>query len=151
VKFTDGYWQLRHGVRALYPAEVYDVAVEPDALTVYAPTRRIAKRGDTLNLPMLTVRCTAPAADVIAVEITHFAGGRPRSPQFDLTPDPSVALRTDIDDQQASLTSGALTARFARGGRFGLEFLADGQVLTASLGKAMALLSTDAEGPFVRE
>jgi hypothetical protein len=28
VKFTDGYWQLRDGVRALYPAEVYDVAAE---------------------------------------------------------------------------------------------------------------------------
>ena len=151
VKFTDGYWQLRQGVRALYPAEVYDVAVEPDALTVYAPTRRITKRGDTLNLPMLTVRCTAPAPDVIAVEVTHFAGGRPRTPQFALAADPAGAVRTEVDDHQASLTSGALTARFRREDGFGLEFLADGRVLTASLGKAMALLSTDADGPFVRE
>jgi alpha-D-xyloside xylohydrolase len=151
VKFTDGYWQLRDGVQARYPAEVYDVTVEPDALTVYAPTKRIATRGDTLNEPLLTIRCTAPAPEVIAVEVSHFAGGRPRLPQFALESDPGVSVRTDVDDLQASLTSGALTARFLRGGRFGLEFLVDGQVLTASLSKAMALVTTDAEGPFVRE
>ena len=151
VKFTDGYWQLRRGVQARYPAEAYDVTAEPDALTVYAPTRRITTRGDTLNEPMVTVRCTSPAPEVIAVEITHFAGGRPRFPQFALESDPAVTVRTDVDDHQASLTSGALTARFIREGRFGLEFLAGGRVLTASLGKAMALVSTDADGPFVRE
>src|SRR5918998_3348778 len=151
VKFTDGYWQLRRGVQARYPAEAYDVAAEPEALTVYAPTRRITTRGDTLNEPMVTVRCTSPAPEVIAVEITHFAGGRPRFPQFALESDPAVTVRTDVDDHQASLTSGALTARFIREGRFGLEFLAGGRVLTASLGKAMALVSTDADGPFVRE
>ena len=48
VKFTDGYWQLRDGVQARYPAQVYDVKVESDALTVYAPTRKIENRGDTL-------------------------------------------------------------------------------------------------------
>ena len=121
VKFTDGYWQLRDGVRARYPAEAYDVAAEPDALTVYAPTRRITTRGDTLNEPMVTVRCTSPAPEVIAVEITHFAGGRPRLPQFALASDPAVSVRTEVDDHQATLTSGALTARFPRGDRFGLS------------------------------
>jgi alpha-D-xyloside xylohydrolase len=62
---------------------------------------------------MLTVRCTAPAADVVAVEVAHFAGGRPRTPQFALHPDRAGTVRTEVDDRQASLTSGALTARFA--------------------------------------
>src|ERR671912_401932 len=103
VKFTDGYWQLRDGVQARYPAEVDDVAVEPGALTVFAPPRRITPRGDPLNEPMLTVRCTAPAPDVIAVEVTHFAGGRSRSPQFALEPDPAVPVHTSADDDQARL------------------------------------------------
>ena len=84
MKFTDGYWQLPTGVQARYPAQVYDVIVEPDALTVYAPTRMIESRGDTLNEPLLTVRCTSPAPDVISVSVEHFLGGRGRSPQFDL-------------------------------------------------------------------
>ena len=61
MKFTDGYWQLRDDVQARYPAQVYDVTAEADALIVYAPTRKIEHRGDTLNEPLLTVRCTLPA------------------------------------------------------------------------------------------
>ena len=60
MKFTDGYWQLQEGVQARYPAQVYDVAAEPEALTVYAPTRKIEHRGDTLNEPLLTVRAHPP-------------------------------------------------------------------------------------------
>jgi alpha-D-xyloside xylohydrolase len=125
VKFTDGYWQLREGVRARYPAQVYDVAVEPDALTVYAPTRKIAHRGDTLNEPLLTVRCTSPAPDVISVSVSHLLGARPRHPQFQLNTDPSVQVRTHLDNSQATITSGALAARFQRGDDWTLEFLAD--------------------------
>ena len=51
---------LREGVQARYPAQVYDVVAEPEALTVYAPTRKIEHRGDTLNEPLLTVRCSHP-------------------------------------------------------------------------------------------
>src|SRR5215216_5457490 len=82
VKFTNGYWLLRDGVHAHYPVEAYDVLEEPNALVVYAPTRKIEHRGDTLNLPLLTVRCTSPAEDVISVAISHFAGEQPRQPQF---------------------------------------------------------------------
>ena len=89
VKFTDGYWQLRTGVQARYPAQVYDVSVEPDALTVYAPTRKIRESRRHAQRAAAH-RCAAPhpAPDVISVSVGHFLGGRGRSPQFDLTPDP---------------------------------------------------------------
>ena len=144
MKFTDGYWQLRDGVQARYPAQVYDVVAEAEALTVYAPTRKIEHRGDTLNEPLLTVRCTSPAADIISVSVSHFLGARPRQPQFRLNTDPSVQVRTQVDDNQATITSGALTARFSRAERWTLEFLAGGSVLTASAGKAMALITKSA-------
>ena len=150
MKFTDGYWQLREGVQARYPAQVYDVAAEPEALTVYAPTRKIEHRGDTLNEPLLTVRCTSPAADVISVSVSHFLGARPRQPEFRINTDPSVQVRTQVDDSQATITSGALTARFSRGERWTLEFLANDIVLTASAGKAMALITSSGE-PYIRE
>jgi alpha-D-xyloside xylohydrolase len=150
VKFTDGYWQLREGVQARYPAQVYDVVAERDALTIYAPTHKIEHRGDTLNEPLLTVRCASPAPDVISVSVSHFIGARPRQPQFQLNTDPSVQVRTEVDDSQAAITSGALTARFGRGDRWKLEFLANGIVLTTSAEKAMALLTKSGEY-YIRE
>ena len=125
--------------------------VESDALVVYAPTEKIRHRGDTLNQPLLTVRCSSPAPDVISVAVSHFAGEQPRHPEFPLNTDPSVQVHTELDDSHATITSGALSARFERGEGWALEFLADGKVLTTSGNKAMALMSTDSDGHYVRE
>lgn len=65
MKFTDGYWLMREGVDAAYPAEAYDVVSQPDSLTVYAPTQRIRHRGDTLKGPLLTIHFSSPLPDVI--------------------------------------------------------------------------------------
>jgi alpha-D-xyloside xylohydrolase len=151
VKFTNGYWLLRDGVRAHYPAQAYHVSAEPDALVVYAPTRRIEDRGDTLNLPLLTVRCSSPAPDVISVAVNHFIGQQPRHPQFPLKTDPSVKINIEVDDSQATITSGALSARFERGEGWTLDFIADGRVLTSSGSKALAYISTDTDEHYVRE
>jgi alpha-D-xyloside xylohydrolase len=151
MKFTDGYWQLRQGVQARYPAEVYDLAVEPNALTIYAPTRKITHRGDTLNEPLLTVRCTSPASDVISVSVSHFHGTRPPRPEFRINVDPSVEVDIQVDAVAASFTSGALSARFRCEEGWGLEFLAGDIVLTGSLSKAMALITKDSGERYIRE
>ena len=151
MKFTDGYWQLRQGVQARYPAEVYDLAVEPNALTIYAPTRKITHRGDTLNEPLLTVRCTSPASDVVSVSVSHFHGTRPPRPELPLNVDPSVQVEIQVNDVAASFTSGALSARFRREQGWGLEFLAGDTVLTGSLQKAMALITRDSGERYIRE
>jgi alpha-D-xyloside xylohydrolase len=151
MKFTDGYWQLRPGVQARYPAEVYDLAVEPNALTIYAPTRKITQRGDTLNEPLLTLRCTSPAADVISVSVSHFRGIRAPRPEFRINVDPAVEVDIQVDDGAASVTSGALSARFSREGGWGLEFRAGDTVLTGSLNKAMALITRDTGERYLRE
>ena len=49
MKFTDGYWHIRPGVTPYYPAHVHEVEVEPGALTVYGPTKRLTHRSDTLT------------------------------------------------------------------------------------------------------
>jgi alpha-D-xyloside xylohydrolase len=151
VKFTNGYWLLREGVQARYPAQAYDVTVEPDALVVYAPTGRIRHRGDTLNRPLLTVRCSSPAPDVISVAVSHFTGQLPGHPEFPLNTDSSVQVHTELDDSHATITSGALSARFARGEGWALEFLAGGKVLTESGNKALALMAIHSNGHHVRE
>ena len=60
MKFTNGYWEIRPEVTAHYAAQAYAVQIEADAVTVYAPTRRVTTRGDTLNQPLITVRLSSP-------------------------------------------------------------------------------------------
>jgi alpha-D-xyloside xylohydrolase len=51
MKFTDGNWMMQPGIRAYYPAEAYDIEAGDSELTVYAPTKPIRHRGDTLDGP----------------------------------------------------------------------------------------------------
>jgi alpha-D-xyloside xylohydrolase len=143
MKFTDGYWLVRDGVKILHPRQAYRVDATAETLTVLAPTRRIESRGDVLNTPALTIECSSPLPDVIRVKLVHHAGAVDRGPHFALpgaeaaasTPPP--VLITD-DPSAASLTSGRLTVRFPRQGEWRVEFLADGEPLTASQSKGMA-------------
>ena len=67
MKFTDGNWMLRPGVQAGYPAEARDVELSEGTLTVYAPTRQIVHRGDTL---------TGPCGDFAPPSVAILRGGR---------------------------------------------------------------------------
>ena len=154
MKFTDGFWQTRPGVSALYAQEAYDLVVEPsiegDTVTAYAPTRVIERRGDTLNRPMLSVSLSSPLEGVIRVRIEHHAGGRPHQ-GFDL-----VGARTGVgsaarSEDGATLTSGGLTARIAEGAPWNLTFESDGAPLTSSGRKSIGYIGLDAGAPVPAE
>ncbi|GAB2824226.1 alpha-xylosidase [Actinocorallia aurea] len=150
MKFTDGYWLMREGVEAAYPAEILDASAGPGSLTLRAPVVHVRHRGDLLKGPMLTFECSAPAPDVVGVKITHFAGGLDRGPEFPLDTAPPETSG-EIGDEYASLTSGALTVRFRQGdSAWRMEAVAEGKVLTATSAKSTAYLTTP-EGAFVRE
>ncbi|AXG81949.1 alpha-xylosidase [Streptomyces paludis] len=150
MKFTDGYWTLRDGVEASCPVEAYHVTSDPDSLTVMAPVRRIKHPGDLTLGPVVTVRCTSPMPDVIAVEITHFKGVRPREPELPLDAPEPASVEVSVDAGEAVLTSGALSVRFARGDTWRMDFLAGGRVLTGSGANAMAVIE-DGGQSYVRE
>ncbi len=147
MKFTDGYWLMRPDVHAGYPAQVHDIDCAPDKLTVYAPATRIRDRGDLLNGPLLTITCTSPYENVIAVRLTHFHGGAARGPAFEL--DTERGGRARSDEHEAVFESGSLSVRFDRTD-WGMEFRAEGRTLTRSGVKAMAMLDTP-DGRFLRE
>jgi alpha-D-xyloside xylohydrolase len=149
MKFSDGYWMLREGVRASHPVEVLDVDAGPGAFTVHAPVQRIRHRGDLLKGPVVTVTCESPMPDVIGVTLTHFAGERRRGPDFELAADPTGEV--SVDEEAATLTSGALSVRVGREGEWGLDFLAGGRRLTGSAPKAQAVIDTDDGRHYVRE
>ncbi|BCJ61801.1 alpha-xylosidase [Micromonospora endophytica] len=153
MKFKDGYWQMRPGVRGSYATAAHDVTVGAQAIRVLAPAKPIGRRGDTLDGPVLRVDLSAPMPGVVRVRATHFAGSVPAGPSFALTTE-GTPISTDpagdgplaqVDDEHVSLTSGELTVRVGRGAPWGLTFSADGREVTRSDHKSLGAM-TDADG-----
>jgi alpha-D-xyloside xylohydrolase len=150
MKFTDGYWQVRPGVTPYYAVHVHEVEVAEDELTVYAPTRQLNHRGDTLNLPLLTVQLSSPMENVIRVRLYHHKGGRPPKPQFELQPQPAPQVVIEDRVDAATLISGELTARVEKKGGWRLSFMAGKREVTHSGWRAMGFVDTP-EGRFIHE
>ncbi|MDX3388027.1 alpha-xylosidase [Streptomyces niveiscabiei] len=150
MKFTDGYWLWREGTAAVHPAQVYRVTPTPDSLTVLAPVKQLKTKGDLTSGPVVTVRCTSPMPDVIAVDISHFYGDPPAGPELDLDLSRAAPVDVTVDDEAAVLTSGDLSVRFTRGDTWSMDFLAGGRVLTRSGDRAMAVIDSDGT-PYIRE
>ena len=150
MKFSDGYWVMREGVRAAYPIEVHEVDFDDSTLTVVAATKQLVHRGDTLDGPIVTIQCRAPIDDVIAVRLVHYTGERPTSPNFDLAQLPTRPT-TEDGGYAVSFTSGALKLTIDRGSRFAMHFSAGGQPLTSSKHRAIAIIDTDQNAHYVRE
>ncbi|MFJ2543189.1 alpha-xylosidase [Microbacterium sp. NPDC087589] len=144
MRFTDGFWQLREGVSALYAREAHDIDAHDGALVVSAPTKVIETRGDTLNRPVLTVTLTAPLEGIIGVLIEHHTGGLPHE-GFDLPGigDDSASPTIVIDATEGAITSGDLTARVRQGAGWSLSFESGGHVLTSSEESSIAMIDVD--------
>ncbi|WP_405762733.1 alpha-xylosidase [Streptomyces sp. NBC_01420] len=145
MKFTDGFWLMREGVRASYATEIRDLRVSADQFTAYAAVKRVAARGDTLNTPLITVDCFSPAEGIIGVRTTHHAGKAHRGPDFAFPGlDPAASgARTRQEGGVTELTSGPLTLRMDGEGPWGISFLdADGRRLTGVDTKGTAFATT---------
>lgn len=150
MKFTDGYWRFQDGVTPHFPAHVYDVEVSADVLTVYGAIKRIEARGDTLNVGLLTVRFSSPMQNVIRVQIIHHKGQRPSQPNFALSCEPTEVC-IEEDDACATLTSGQLSVRVAKGADWRVDFFDDGRLLTHSGWRGMGYTDVAGTGRFVHE
>jgi alpha-D-xyloside xylohydrolase len=150
MKFTDGYWQIRNGMEPHFPAQAYEVTLEPGAMTVFAPTLKIATRGDTLSLPALTIRFSSPMENVIRVKIFHHKGGLPRKPEFILSDQPHPEPVVSEDKQCATLTSGQLSVRVSKGEPWLVEYRAAERVVTSSSWHGLGFVDTPG-GRYIHE
>ncbi|GAA3011861.1 alpha-xylosidase [Microbacterium aurantiacum] len=137
MKFTDGFWQLRPGVTALYAQEAYDIettdaAPDGEGIVVTAPTKVIERRGDTLNRPVLTVTLSSPLEGVVRVRITHHEGGHDHG-GFDLVGAVAGgAGSASVIEGTGVLETGNLRATIAAGAPWNLSFEVDGVRVTGS-------------------
>ncbi|WP_371749450.1 alpha-xylosidase [Streptomyces sp. NBC_01283] len=143
MKFTDGFWLMRDGVEASYATEVRSVRADADRFTAHAAIKRVERRGDTLNSPLLTVDCFSPAEGVIGVRTTHLAGKRHLGPEFGLPGADTGGGQVRRDGDMIELTSGPLTARLDRAAPWALSFHdADGREMTSAGRKGTAFFTT---------
>lgn len=150
MKFTDGFWQLRPGVTALYAQEAYDVwetDATPDGpgLLVTAPTGVIAKRGDTLNRPVLSVTLSSPLEGVVRVRIAHHEGGAWHGGFVLPGAVAGGAGETSVSEAGGVLTTGDLIARISHGAPWSLSFEHGERILTTSGHKAEGYVSLGAD------
>jgi alpha-D-xyloside xylohydrolase len=144
MKFTNGFWRVRDGVQISYAVQPRDVRLSSKRFTAYAAVQNVARRGDTLNAPLLTVDCFSPAEGVIGVRVTHHAGKRRPGPDFALGEEPDGAGEVRRDGTVTELTSGPLTLRLDEAAPWALAFLgADGRELTRAGAKGTAFATTD--------
>lgn len=144
MKFNLGAWELQPGTEAMYPLTVTDVQVEADALIVTGFSHHVQARWSYLNGAIMTVRFTSPLPNVIRVQLTHFAGRKPRLPEFDLElTHPNPGVETGRDEYHAWLKSGDLQVSAPTHGEWRFGFQRNGQPVTESEPKAVGLFSRD--------
>jgi len=131
VKFSEGFWETRHGASRMFARQAYDIETVDEILVITAPTRVLVHRSYTTDQPALTVTLSSPMENVVAVKVEHYSGGlQPTGFEIDRNQAVSVSIQTDPDT--ASLRSGCLTARIARGAPWSLSFEANEKILTKS-------------------
>ena len=142
MKFTDGFWQLRPGVRALYAQDAYDIWAGENSITITAPTKVVETRGDTLNRTTLTVTLSSPLPGIIGVRIEHFQGGHDQL-AFSLDGAEPGHGEVEVTSTGGTITSGCISASVSTGAPWDLRFESNGRSLTRSGSKALAYLQLD--------
>ena len=130
MKFTNGYWVLKPEYDIHFATQGVRARMDADALEVLGATRPIRGRGDMLDGPVLTVRFTAPAENVIRVRITHFKGAAQKGPYLETYETPVQPAIEETEDGWR-FTSGALCASVKKDG-WGVTYTANGKTLTSS-------------------
>ena len=129
-----------------YAEEVYSVKSRPDnkALALLCPAKKIFSRGDTLNMPTLSIDIEAEFDGVLSLEVTHLSGARRLGPNFELFPDGRLESKGEIkkDEQGTTISSGILSATVsAKKHAFDVKFHTtdDSKTLTSLLNRSVGL------------
>ncbi|ROT36287.1 alpha-xylosidase [Sodiomyces alkalinus F11] len=114
VHFRDGMWLPAKDMWVEYAEEVYEITprVDGKGLSLLCPTKKILRRGDTLNRSTVTLDINAEADGIISVEATHWAGALNKGPHFELFPHGRPDVQSSIfeSDEGTTLTSGSVAA-----------------------------------------
>lgn len=141
MKFTEGYWLRSERSNGLFAAEAYTVDKIPGGMCIVAPVGIIQHRGDTLNMPTITIEFVACGKGTVSVKAWHFEGYDNHLPEFEKNETICEADVT-ITEDEAVLDTGVLKVRVNRK-QFSYSFEADGKVLTSCNFRNLGLIRWD--------
>lgn len=151
MKFTEGYWGLKEGVELFSPAEVRDIRNSGDSLTVYASSRPIKHRGDTLNSPVITLDFSTPMKEVICVKLFHHTGKARKGPEFGIHKDTGLKPVIYDRDREAGLKSGNLSVKIHKGDGWAIDYCFKDVRITGNGNKTTGHIRTRGGEAYMRE
>ncbi len=129
MKFTEGYWLRSERANGLFAAEAYRVERIPGGMRILAPVGRIAHRGDTLNMPAITLEFRACGRGTISVRAWHHEGYDNHLPRFEKR-ETAGEVQVTVTETEAVMDTGLMRVRVNRK-EFAYSFEAEGRVLTS--------------------
>ncbi len=145
MKFHNGCWLLREGYKSFAPQQVYEIRKEEFCVELCAPTRKIIRKGDTVDGINLTLRITAPMKEMIRVQTIHHKGVRKRTPQFPLNLSGPEPLEVEEDERRLTITSGSLSLVIHKDD-WSMEYTRGKRLLTKSGKGDLAYIKTNWTG-----
>jgi len=130
MKFTDGFWRVKDGIRLYHPAHIYDYEISKDSTTIIAPAQFITNRGQTLQGPVFTIRFSSPFEDVIRVQIWHYKGQKDKKPYFEFYKEEGYCPLIEVFSESIVITSGKLKAVINRKGEWKVAYYYEDKYLT---------------------
>jgi alpha-D-xyloside xylohydrolase len=166
MKFRDGYWEIREGVKALHPVEILDAVADSrgtensgPSLTLYSACKKLEDRGDRVGGALLTLVLGSPMEDVIHLRMYHHRGGLCRGPEFGIPADTAgSALPAGLSGNgngeakggEYRFEAGALSAVITDGGDWKLVFSRKGKTITELSGRNSGYF-TDQGRPYMAQ
>lgn len=141
MKFTNGYWRIREEIIPSYAVEYEDCKVCGDELVLFAATKHITNRGDTINTPIITVTLSSPMENVIKVSAVHFRGAYNKGPYFEIAKNEHHKVTITQDDEKIVYQTGKTSAVIYKvSNAWKIEFRDEDKVLTESSYRNLAYM-----------
>ena len=145
MKFSNGCWLQKEGCACFSPMEVYFSKIEPDKVTLCAPTYHVVTRGDTLGNVNLTIQITAPYPEVLRIQTFHHMGLAERFPQFEIAAVQEGNLKAEETPEKIVVSSGTLRVEITKA-TAAIAFYRGEEKITSSGAKDLAYMKTDWKG-----
>ncbi|MDE6641526.1 MAG: alpha-xylosidase [Acetatifactor sp.] len=145
MKFSNGCWLQKEGCACFSPAEVYFTKVEPDMVTICAPTGKITSRGATLGGINLTIQISAPYPEVLRIQTFHYMGVQRKTPSFEIAEPRKGLMEAEETDELLIVKNGNLRVEICKSNG-AITFFRGSEKLTSSGAKDLAYMKTDWKG-----
>ncbi len=145
MKFSNGCWLQKENYACFSPAEVYFSKIEPEVVTICAPTSKIITRGDTLGGINLTIKISAPHPEVLRVQTYHHMGLMERAPKFDIAEAETGILKAEELEDKLVIYSGSLRMEIMKANA-AITFYRGDEKITSSGAKDLAYMKTNWKG-----